>query len=186
MKGGGKAGLAARYSANLASPKPGEYSKEERSRGGLKCAANKRERAHAAIDKALPLFVKLAQMDQHNWGTEKDRFVMVRFVEEALPWLKSAKMGVNRYGAYIKARLKAFEDALPVANLGRLIDKIRAGLARKRSQPTPEPLFAAMKGIIVRVSSNIFRTAARWEGAAWQSSMGIWAYFVTQDGECVS
>lgn len=177
--------LANKWKSNADGKRPlGSYTTEERSRGGTNRAAKARSVIHDLIEEHLPIAIKLSEMDCAIMQDTKRKFVMAQFVRDYLP-LKSTKDAVRNYGTFIKAKLKYYETIVPVMNMGRFIDKIRAGLARKNSKISTVPIFQQMKGVIVRLSSNIYRTTCKHEGGEWIIKMGIWGYFVnTETGEC--
>ena len=158
--------------------KPRNYTTEERRRGALKCAVVKRDRAYAAIDDYLACYVKIEEYQSHF--DEKRRFSLIDFCRQALPNI-GAHWARRQYGAYIKARLKYFEESKPVFNLASLVNKIRAGLAKKRGMPTPTGIFESMKGWVHRLSCNPFTTSCRHSGAEWIDRMGIWGRIIDCD-----
>lgn len=176
---------SSKWKSNADGKRPlGSYTTEERRRGGINRAAKARAVIHDLIEEHLPIAIKLSEMDCQLVDDFKSKFVMAQFVRDYLP-LKSTKDAVRNYGAFIKAKLKYYETTIPVMNMGRFIDKIRAGLAKKNAKISTVPIFQQMKGVIVRLSSNIYRTTCKHEGGEWICKMGIWGYFVnTETGEC--
>lgn len=162
----------------------GKYTREECVRGAINRAAKARAVIHDLIEENLPLAIALRNQDTSTYQDVKLKFVMSQFVRDYLP-LKNAKAAVRHYGAFIKAKLKYYENSLPVMNLGNLIDKLRLAYAKSKNKPVKPPLFASMKGVITRLSSNVFKTSCKKEGGGWVLKLGMWCYFTdTETGEC--
>ena len=155
-----------------------DFTLEDRIHGGHKCAANKRERIHAAID--ANLFTHLQELR----CTSGQRFVMVRFLEQVVPLRKNYKAMVQRYGSYIKAKLKGHEAHPAVVGLARFVDKIRKAQAVKAGKAFTS-MFSRISGEIIRISSSLFCTYAARVGAAWLAGVGVWGWYQNHEtGEC--
>lgn len=155
-----------------------DYTREDRIHGGHKCAANKREFIHAAIDAGL--FTHLQELR----CIPGQRFVMVRFLEQVVPGRKNYKAAVQRYGSYIKAKLKGHEAHPAVVGLANFVDKIRKAQAAKAGKAFTS-MFSRISGEIIRISSSLFCTYAARYGAAWLAGVGVWGWYQNHDtGEC--
>lgn len=143
-----------------------EYTHEERSRGGLNAAKNKRTRVHDAIDSELKEYIVTNQ--------SSTRFVMAHFLDTICPWLTNQRKAVARYGEYIKLKLKKYNQFEFVIKLEALINNMRRSIS-KRLHRTFAPLWDGVDCYFTRFSSNVFESRfMRLYGAFWDSKCGAW------------